>query len=118
MMSPNVCIAMMALRIGSLSGITSWRKTTMDSPAQRLDRKGVSIVEKVTAEDFRDAEYEMSVRNLFEDIQAELLSEFHHTLIVAGSVEMTALTGVCQEVFVAAARSLDHHGVGRIFSRS
>ena len=35
--------------------------------------KKLPIVEKVTAEDFRDAEYEMSVRNLLEDIHAEPL---------------------------------------------
>jgi len=44
----------------------------------------------------------MPVRNLFEDIHAEPLSEFHHAFLMAGWAEMTALAGVCQEVFVAA----------------
>jgi len=45
--------------------------------------KKLPIVEEVTAEDFGDAEYEMPVRNLFEDIHAEPLPEFHHALLMA-----------------------------------
>ncbi|MFZ3114517.1 MAG: hypothetical protein WA133_02195 [Syntrophales bacterium] len=45
--------------------------------------KQLSIIEKVTAKDFRDAEYEMPVRNLFEDIHAEPLPEFHHAFLMA-----------------------------------
>jgi hypothetical protein len=41
------------------------------------------VVEKVTAEDFGDAEYEMPVRDLFEDIHAEPFSEFHHAFLMA-----------------------------------
>ena len=45
--------------------------------------KKLPIVEKVTAEDFRDAEYEMPVRNFLEDIRAEPFSEFHHAFLMA-----------------------------------
>ena len=45
--------------------------------------KKLPIVKKVTAEDLRDAEYEMTVRNLLEDIHAEPFPEFHHALLVA-----------------------------------
>ncbi len=41
------------------------------------------IIQKVTAEDFGDAEYEMPVRNLFEDIHAEPFPEFHHPFLMA-----------------------------------
>ena len=46
------------------------------------------IVEEVTAKDLRDADTlkgtrdEMPVRDLFEDIHAEPLTEFHHPLLV------------------------------------
>src|SRR4030042_1427567 len=43
--------------------------------------KKLPIIQKVTAEDFGDAEYEMPVRNLFEDIHAEPFSEFHHAFL-------------------------------------
>ena len=45
--------------------------------------KKLPIVKKVTAEDLRDAEYEMTVRNLLEDIRAEPLPEFHHAFLMA-----------------------------------
>jgi len=41
------------------------------------------IVEEVTAEDFGDAEDEMPVRYLLEDIHAEPFPEFHHAFLVA-----------------------------------
>jgi len=62
----------------------------------------LSIVEEVTAEDLRDAEYEMPVRNLLEYIHAEPFPEFHHALLVARWAEMTPLARKCQEVLVAA----------------
>ncbi len=45
--------------------------------------KKLPVVEEVTAEDFRDAEYEMTVRDLFENIHAEPLAEFHHAFLMA-----------------------------------
>ena len=45
--------------------------------------KKLPIIEKVTAEDFRDAEYEMTVRDLFENIHAEPFAEFHHAFLMA-----------------------------------
>jgi hypothetical protein len=64
--------------------------------------KKLSIVEEVTAEDFRYAEDEMTVGNLLEDIHAEPLSEFHHAFLVAGWAEMAPLAGECEQIFVAA----------------
>ena len=64
--------------------------------------KKLPIVEEVTAEDFRDAEYEMTVGDLLEDIHAEPLPEFHHALLMAGWAEMTPLAGECQQIFMAA----------------
>jgi len=45
--------------------------------------KKLPIIEKVTAEDFGYAEYEMPVRNLLENIHAEPFSEFHHAFLMA-----------------------------------
>ena len=45
--------------------------------------KKLPVIQKVTAEDFRDAEYEMTVRNLFENIHTEPFSEFHHAFLMA-----------------------------------
>ena len=41
------------------------------------------IIQKVTAEDFGDAEDEMTVRYLLEDIHAEPLPEFYNALLMA-----------------------------------
>jgi len=43
--------------------------------------------EKVTAEDFRDAEDDMSVGNLPEHVGTEPFPEFHHPLLMAGGAE-------------------------------
>ena len=64
--------------------------------------KKLPIVEKVTAEDFRDAEDEMPVRDLLEDIHAEPFPEFHHALLMAGGAKMPALARKCQQILVAA----------------
>ena len=69
----------------------SWRKTFRDSQAQRLRLvpakagigKKLPIIEKVTAENFRDAEDEMPVWDLLQDIHAEPLPEFHHAFLMA-----------------------------------
>jgi hypothetical protein len=63
--------------------------------------KKLPIVEEVTVEDFRDAEYEMSVRNLLEDIHAEPLPEFHHPLLMTGWTKVAALARKCQQIFMA-----------------
>jgi hypothetical protein len=44
--------------------------------------KELSIIQEVTTKDLRDAEHEMPVRNLFEDIHAQPFPEFHHPLLV------------------------------------
>ena len=61
-----------------------------------------SIIQKVTAKDFGDAEDEMTMGHLFQDIHAEPLTEFHHALLVTGRAEMPSFTRECQQVFVAA----------------
>jgi hypothetical protein len=44
----------------------------------------------------------MTVRNLFENIHAQPLPEFHHALLMAGGAEVTALAGKGEEIFMAA----------------
>jgi hypothetical protein len=62
--------------------------------------------EKVTAEDFRDAEDDMSVGNLPEHVGTEPFPEFHHPLLMAGRTEMTALAGEGQKIFMVAIPAL------------
>ena len=64
--------------------------------------KKLPIVEKVTPQHLRDAEYEMPVRNLLEDIYAQPFAEFHDTLLMTGGTEMAALAGKGQQVSVLA----------------
>jgi len=45
--------------------------------------KKLPVIEEIPTEDFRDAEDEMTVRNLLEDIRAEPFPEFHHPLLMA-----------------------------------
>ena len=45
--------------------------------------KELSIIQKVTTNDFRDAKDKMPVRNLLEDVHAQPLPEFHHPLLMA-----------------------------------
>jgi hypothetical protein len=49
----------------------------------------------------------MSVRNLFEDIRAQPLPEFHDALLVAGWAKMAAFTGKCQQKLMATVFALD-----------
>ena len=44
--------------------------------------KKLPVVEEVTAEDLRDAEYEMPMGNLLEDIHAKPFPELHHPLLM------------------------------------
>jgi hypothetical protein len=64
--------------------------------------KKLPVIKEISAEDLRDAEDEMPVGNLFENIHAQPLPEFHHTLLMAGGAEVTALAGKGQEIFMAA----------------
>jgi len=64
--------------------------------------KKLPVIEEVSAEDLRDAENEMPVRNLLEHIHAQPFSEFHNTLLMAGWAEMPALARKCQQIFMAA----------------
>jgi hypothetical protein len=64
--------------------------------------KKLSIIQEVTAENLWDAEDEMTVGHLFEDIHAEPLPEFHHALLMAGRTEMPSFTRKGQQVFMAA----------------
>ena len=64
--------------------------------------KKFSIIEKVSAHDLRDAEDEMPVRNLLEDVHTEPFAELHNALLVTGRTEMTPFAGECEEIFMAA----------------
>ena len=61
-----------------------------------------AIIEKVPAQDLRDAEDEMPVRYLLEDIHAEPLAEFYDALLMARWAEMPALARKCQQIFMTA----------------
>jgi len=43
----------------------------------------------------------MPVRNLFEDIHAEPLPEFHQAFLMAGWAEMAAPARKCRQIFMA-----------------
>jgi len=64
--------------------------------------KKLPVIEEVTAEDFRDAEYEMTVGDLLEDIHAEPFPEFHHALLMARWAKVTPLARKRQQIFVTA----------------
>ena len=79
---------------GARDGIIFWNRI-LDKDLQGFPGaaaeigKKLSIVEEVTAEDFRDAEYEMPVRNLgtpcgkVSPLHAEPFPEFHHAFLMA-----------------------------------
>jgi len=64
--------------------------------------KKLPVVEEVSAEDLRDAEDEMPMRDLLEDIRAEPLAEFHYPLLMAGGAKMATLAGKGQQIFMTA----------------
>ena len=64
--------------------------------------KKLSVIQKISAKDLRDAEDEMAVRHFFENIQAEPLAEFHHALLMAGRAEVTALAREGKQIFMVA----------------
>jgi hypothetical protein len=68
--------------------------------------KKIPVIEKIPAQDFRDAEDDMSVGNLPEHVGTEPLPEFHHPLLMAGGTEMTALAGEGQKIFMVAIPAL------------
>lgn len=53
--------------------------------------KELSVIEKITAQDLRDAKDEMPVGNFLEDIHTEPFPELHHALLMAGWAKMAAL---------------------------
>jgi hypothetical protein len=69
--------------------------------------KKLPVIKKIPAKDFGEAENEMTMRHLFEDIHAEPFSEFHDALLMAGRAEMTAFTREGQQVFMAAVFASD-----------
>ena len=64
--------------------------------------KKLPVIEEVSAEDLRDAEDEMTVGYLLEDIHAEPFPELDHTLLMARWTKMPSFTRECQQVFMAA----------------
>jgi hypothetical protein len=94
---------MTAPEMGSLSGTEGWRNTFRDSQARAAEiGKKLHVIQEVTAEDVRDTEDEMPVRDRLEDIHAQPLPEFYHPLLMAGWAEMTPRVGESQEIFMAA----------------
>jgi hypothetical protein len=67
----------------------------------------LSVIKKIPAKDFGEAEDEMPVRDLLENIHAEPFPEFHHAFLMAGGAEVAALAGKSQQVFVAAVFAFD-----------
>jgi len=85
-----------------------FRHGLLDEDFQRFpcaaaeSREQFSIIQKITAKDFGDAEYEMPVGYLLKDIHTQPLAELYNALLVAGWAKMAALTGKSQKVFMAA----------------
>jgi hypothetical protein len=50
--------------------------------------KKIPVIEKIPAQDFRDAEDDVSVGNFPEHVRTEPFPEFHHPLLMAGRTEM------------------------------
>jgi hypothetical protein len=46
--------------------------------------KKIPVIEKIPAQDFREAEDEMPVGNLLKHVRTEPFPEFHHPLLMAG----------------------------------
>ena len=84
------------------------RDCSLDKDLQGFPRAAAEIgeefpvVKEISAQDLWDAEDEMPVRHLFQDIAAEPLAEFHDTFLMAGGAKVTALAGKGQQIFMAA----------------
>ena len=87
-------MAMTAPGMGFFSGNRLLKKELQGFPgaATQIGKK-IPVIEEVPAQDFRDAEDDMSVGNLPEHVGTEPFPEFHHPLLMAGRTEMTALAG-------------------------
>jgi hypothetical protein len=64
--------------------------------------KKLSIIQEIPAKNLRDAENEMTVGHLFENIHAKPLAEFHHALLMTGWAEVAALAREGKQVFMSA----------------
>jgi hypothetical protein len=65
-----------------------------------------SIIEKVPAQDLRDAEDEMPAGDPFQHICTEPFPEFRHPLLMEGGAKMTALAGEGKKILVVAVFTL------------
>ena len=65
-------------------------------------RKQRTVVEEVTAQDFRDAEDNVTMGNLFQNLSAHPFAKLNHSLLVAGGTEVSALAREGQKIFMAA----------------
>jgi hypothetical protein len=95
--SPKVWTAMIAPG-WSLFRYGLCMKTFRIPGATAKGGKKFSIIQKVPAENLRDAENEMNDGYLFEDIHAEPFAEFHHTFLVARGAKMPSFTRKRQQV--------------------
>jgi len=65
-------------------------------------REQLSIIKKIAAQNLGNAEDEMPVGNLLENVHAQPFPEFHHALLVTGRAEVSSFTRERQQVLMAA----------------
>jgi hypothetical protein len=96
---------------GSGDGVPFWHRFLekelqgFPGAAAQIGKK-VPIIEKIPAQNLRDAEDEMPVGNLFEHVGTKPFPEFYHPLLMAGGTEMTAFAGKSQKIFMVAVPAL------------
>jgi hypothetical protein len=56
--------------------------------------------EELPAQDFRDAEDDVSVGNVPEHLGSEPFPEFHHPLPMARGTQMTAIAGIGRKISI------------------
>ncbi len=106
--SPKVWTAMTAPGRGSFSGTACWIKNLQGFPGAAAEPgKKLSVIQEVTAQNLRDAENEMTMRRLFEDIHAEPFAKLHDALLMTGRVEVSSFTRKRQQVFMPAVFASD-----------
>jgi hypothetical protein len=70
---------------GCVKGFQSLPSTTAEV------RKQLSVIEKISPQNFWDTEHYMSVRNGLYHLPTKPLTEFHYSLLMAGWTEMPSL---------------------------
>jgi hypothetical protein len=85
-----------------------WRKppVTPDRLKTEQAAEKVPVMEKIPAQDLREAEDEMPVGNLLEHLGTEPFPEFHHPLLMAGRAEILSPSIELRLVRILSARNL------------